>query len=436
MELTTEQIYEKLSNKTVGYIKVNLLYILANIEYLLISILEPLLLKRSLGYESSNITTEINPLLWEFGYMMFFQNKYCNKYLFDNYNKEEDKIFNTILVSKTERYNYKFKIDDLIGKFKNNSNLLRDYIEANILTNKTLYFIILTCMNYYKHIESLLYTYQVLEYNKPSFLKLDINKNKLIKQNEFIKINGGNFIQGRNDWDSKLVFDNECPSFQQKINTFYVSKFLITNNDYLQFIQDNGYNNKKYWSINGWEWKEKNNINLPLYWIFKQNEYYTRYFKQYIAINNILNYPIIHISWYEAEAFCNYMGCRLITESEWEYIAIKQFPLSLSKLYEDKLNIGFNHHWITPVGYKTEIEGPIKDLIGNCWEWCSNYLYPYDGYCIDPVYREFSYPDFGKKKVIRGGAWCVPIDLCDIKYRNSQSPECRHQYIGFRVAKK
>ena len=77
----------------------------------------------------------------------------------------------------------------------------------------------------------------------------------------------------------------------------------------------------------------------------------------------------------------------------------------------------------------------VQQLIGNVWEWCEEPIYPYDGFNIDPVYREMSYPFFGFKKICRGGCFAVPDYLIHSKYRNAQMPDCRIQFIGFRVCK-
>ena len=77
----------------------------------------------------------------------------------------------------------------------------------------------------------------------------------------------------------------------------------------------------------------------------------------------------------------------------------------------------------------------VSQLFGNVWEWCQGPLYPYDGFKIDPVYREFSYPFFGFKKILRGGCWAVPDILINSRYRNAQMPDCRIQFTGFRVVK-
>ena len=75
----------------------------------------------------------------------------------------------------------------------------------------------------------------------------------------------------------------------------------------------------------------------------------------------------------------------------------------------------------------------VNQLIGNVWEWCYEEIYPYNNFTIDYVYREMSYPYFGKKKICRGGCFCVNDFLINSKYRNAQLPDCRTQFIGFRI---
>ena len=77
----------------------------------------------------------------------------------------------------------------------------------------------------------------------------------------------------------------------------------------------------------------------------------------------------------------------------------------------------------------------VRQLFGNVWEWCQEPLYPYNGFKIDPVYREFSYPFFGFKKILRGGCWAAPDILINSRYRNAQMPDCRIQFTGLRIFK-
>ena len=99
-------------------------------------------------------------------------------------------------------------------------------------------------------------------------------------------------------------------------------------------------------------------------------------------------------------------------------------------------NIDYLNGGILPVDYYDEVdEFPVKQLIGNVWEWCEEVIYPYDGFIIDPVYREMSYPFFGHKRICRGGSWACPSILINSRYRNAQMPDCRFQFTGFRIVK-
>ena len=212
---------------------------------------------------------------------------------------------------------------------------------------------------------------------------------------------------------------------------------------FLQFIEGDGYKKNEYWSFSGKLWKNNNLLNFyPLYWQKANGEWYINYFDKLISLKYLYNYPIIHISWYEAEAYCKWAGGRLITETEWEYIATNSsetlYPWSDSEDLLSKCNINYNNKWICSVvnnNPQTNNKWGIEQLIGNCWEWCKDSIYPYNGFKIDPLYREMSYPFFGFKKICRGASWCVPDCLITTSYRNAQEPDTRKQYIGFRLAK-
>ena len=253
---------------------------------------------------------------------------------------------------------------------------------------------------------------------------------------KFIDISGGCFYQGTFEGENIISFDNELPRFKKYISNFKVSKFCITEGILLKFIRDNGYKNKSLWSNNGWRYLSDNNIDLPFYWILENEEYKI---KDNENVRNILyNYPANHISWYEAEALCKYLGGRLPTESEWEYLATNggktKYPWG-DNLIED-INVNYSGGICDVSLFKNSenYEG-VSQLIGNVWEWCQEPLYPYDGFEIDPIYREFSYPFFGFKKILRGGSWAVPDILINSKYRNAQMPDCKIQFTGVRVVK-
>lgn len=404
-----------------------------------------------------------NPLIWEAVHPIFFMEKHCTRYITKNeYPKHSiftNDIYDSYIISLEDRFNISkvpfSKIEDYCNE---NHDIILDYInlKQTELTNSEYYMIMFVMLHNHMHFESFLFTNQLVYKENPFDKKyrLELFKEKTQEPNklEFIDIelnryNFGGFYQGfRNKSiyvkDKKFHFDNEKDCFFKRMKKFRISKTLITNYMYLQFMLEEGYKKDEYWSVQGKLWKTKSYTTKPLHWNFNYGEWTVNYFGETIKLKDIYNYPIIHISWYEAEAFCNWKGGRLPTESEWEFLAtnnsISLYPWGNE---EDKLklcNINYKKQWITSVNDNPEDvnlanKNGVEQLIGNCWEWCSNVIYPYEGFSIDPLYREMSYPFFGFKKVCRGGAWCVPDMLITSTYRNAQMPDCRIQYIGFRV---
>ena len=288
------------------------------------------------------------------------------------------------------------------------------------------------------HNESFLFSQQLI--GKSNFKTIIFNNNFQNKIDfSFITVNEGIFVQGWHQNSNMFTFDNEMPPFQKKIKKFNISKYPITNLQYLQFLQSGGYENEKYWCTQGWNWVQENKICKPLYWIKKNNIWFTQKWKSLQKL--YMDHPVIHISWFEACAFCKWSKTRLPTESEWEFVATNfgknNFPWGDEITSLKNANLDYKYmNTVSVYHYENDYnKHQIQQIIGNCWEWCQEPIYPYDGFKIDPVYREMSYPFFGYKKICRGGSWAVPSFLINSKYRNAQMPDNRIQYIGFRVCK-
>ena len=150
---------------------------------------------------------------------------------------------------------------------------------------------------------------------------------------------------------------------------------------------------------------------------------------------------MINVSWYEACAYCRWKKVRLPMESEWEYLSTNKgstkYPWGDSEPNINRCNLNYNNGGTVNIfEFKCgNNKNGVSQLFGNVWEWCQEPIYPYNGFEIDPVYREMSYPFFGFKRICKGGCWAVPSFLINSRYRNAQMPNCRMQFIGFRVCK-
>ena len=367
-----------------------------------------------------------NPLRWEFGHVLFFWKELILDKLNIKLNIDHKDIYDSFKTSWDNRFTPSLlDMFSLVRLFEELKIKLTNYILLNDkLSPYQSYLLRLGHLHNEMHNESFIFTLNSLGENPLQYSYLP--EKSLIANNIMIEVPLGSFKQGTNDG---FYFDNESPEFVTNVDKFNISKYCITNYEYLNFIESGGYEKHDYWLREGWIWKENNKINHPVYWKFdnKDNIWLEKTFGEYNRLK--LNDPVKHISYYEASAYCKWAGGRLPKESEWEYLT--------TFFYEDYKN-GANFNYknkgvVSVLKDKNENTLGIVGLYGNVWEWCLDPFYPYDGFVIDPVYREMSYPFFGYKRICRGGSWCVPDYLITKSYRNAQSMDCRIQYIGFRI---
>ena len=425
MELSSERIIEIINSKyKINKTSQELLELAKSTRNLLENIIEPIL-ENNYGTEQSNIDSH-NPQLWEYGHVLFFIEKHALRHIINyNYPLNENinnDIYDSYQINSKDRRNavmapleklieYKIYLFDYIV------NLLSSPIE--LLSNHINYMIHFALIHVHMHIESFLFTNQMVYKQLPScfkYIKLD-KPNNILKE-ETIDINGYSFIQGNSDG---YGFDNERPCFNVNVEDFKMNMYKTTFYQYTEFIKSGEYLNDDNWSPQGLRWRDSHKRTLPLYVENDgDNNLFVSYFEHKIPIENLYNHPIIHVSWYEAEAYCKWKKGHLMSETQYEYMAKKN-------IVDYEINSNYKNNWITPIKKKS------IELFGNCWIWCKETIYPYDRFTIDPLYREMSYPFFGFKKICRGGAWCVPDDLIYPEYRNAQYPDCIKQYIGFYV---
>jgi len=396
-------------------------------------------------YRDQSNQHQTNPMLWEFGHIVFFwEHKTLRlietdqKLIDDLSLPNSSDIYDSFVVSAEDRYIiHLYPIEQVLEIYNKTIDHILNMIESDNykLTPTNCYLIYISLLHNEMHNESYLFTHKMLNLCRGSHsLKPSILPDLIFEEseinNKLLYIQGGSFVQGTND-KSQFHFDNEMPAFDVTVNDFYVSKYPVTEWEFLKFVVDGGYLKEKYWCKPGWRWKTKFKIDKPNYWV-KDGEVYRikNWSKNYGDNRRQIrkDMPICHISWYEASAYCRWAGCRLPTESEWEYLAIN---------YNVEGNLDYKNGGIVPINYyeNKDSENKVSQLFGNVWEWCLEPIYPYDGFIIDPVYREMSYPFFGFKKICRGGSWTTPNYLVNAKYRNAQMPNNQIQFIGFRIVK-
>ena len=193
---------------------------------------------------------------------------------------------------------------------------------------------------------------------------------------------------------------------------FRIGRYPVTNCQYGRFIADGGYRESRWWSAEGWAWREAESVNLPAYW--HDNRF------------NTANQPVVGVSFWEADAFCRWAGGRLPKQQEWEAAARgpQGYAYPWGDTWQDGIcNSGAAGLGVTsPVGLfprSAQAQLGLEDLAGNCWEWCEDF------------YSE-NQREGGSPRVLRGGAFSYPARLLRSPNRSRFMPEYRYLYIGFR----
>jgi ergothioneine biosynthesis protein EgtB len=222
-----------------------------------------------------------------------------------------------------------------------------------------------------------------------------------------------------------FAYDNEGPRHRALILPFALANRLITNGEYLEFINDNGYSRPEFWLSLGWTTVNEQNWRAPLYWIERDGEWWNFTLSGLRKIG--LNEPVTHISYFEADAYANWAGARLPTEFEWERAA--------AKIDIDGNFVESERFHPTPLD-ESAIEKQPAQMFGDVWEWTRSSYAPYPGYRAEPgALGEYNGKFMCNQYVLRGGSCATSQTHIRKSYRNFFQPDKRWQFTGIRLAR-
>lgn len=349
---------------------------------------------------------DVSPPKWHLGHTTWFWEEFVLKTNDENYeqfNPNYNYVFNSYYeaagarVIRTDRGNLSRPSVEEIYKYREHVDKgMLQFLKNNL--SKGLTDLIVLGLNHEEQHQELLATdIKYILGNNPLFPSLYHEEKKLSipAKNKWIHIDEGVYEIGFEG--EGFCFDNELNRHKVYLNDFSIAGELVTNKEYLEFINAGGYKNYVYWHMEGWEWVKANQINAPMYWHLIDGEWMN------YTLNGLLpvdwNEPVCHISFYEAYAFASWKNLRLPTEAEWEVAATK-----------------FN--W------------------GKRWEWTESAYLPYPGFSKAPgAIGEYNGKFMVSQKVLRGASEVTPPNHSRITYRNFFHPPLRWQYTGIRLAK-
>ncbi len=259
---------------------------------------------------------------------------------------------------------------------------------------------------------------------------------------EMINIPAGSFLMGNSGVGDDALWVNydELPQHSVYLSEYWIGKYEVTRGEYRQFMNAGGYLNSAYWSADGWNWKVDAGRTEPDYWDAQQNWMNAGPFTQSDY------YPVVGVSYYEAEAFCNWAGGHLPTEAQWEKAARWNPVSSHPNVYpwgdtwdqqrcnneNDSLYPGYQ---TAPVGSYASGASPYgcMDMAGNMWEWCKDW-YDDSYYSTSPA-SDPPGPSSGSYPIMRGGCWYDSGNSFRAAFRNYGFPDYADSDFGFRLAR-
>lgn len=219
-------------------------------------------------------------------------------------------------------------------------------------------------------------------------------------------------------------YDNEFPRHKEYLNSFQISNRLVTNREYIDFIEAGGYKKSELWLSDGFAFAEKESWQAPMYWENLNGEWWNFKLTGFHMVD--LNEPVCHISYYEADAFARWAGYRLPTEAEWE-VAAERLPVK-GNFVENE-----NFH---PVAAAENYNEAFFQMYGDVWEWTMSPYTPYPGYKTLPgALGEYNGKFMSNQMVLRGGSCATSISHIRKTYRNFFYPHNRWQFMGLRLVK-
>ncbi|WP_439883120.1 ergothioneine biosynthesis protein EgtB [Pontibacter sp. MBLB2868] len=269
-------------------------------------------------------------------------------------------------------------------------------------------------------IKYILSTNPLLPVYKPAIATDD---NKKTVPASFIDVPAGKYKIGYQGDD--FCFDNELGVHEVWLEDFQVMNRLVTNGEYLEFMRDGGYSDFRHWLDEGFAMVNSNSLEAPLYWLQQNGEWHRFTMHGLQKIN--LNAPVCHISFYEADAYANWAGKRLLTEFEWE-AATQAYPVMGGNFVESNK--------LEPTPADPETDG-LQQMLGDVWEWTYSAYHPYPGFSKAPgAIGEYNGKFMINQMVLRGGSCATPENHIRTTYRNFFHPDKRWQYSGIRLANK
>jgi iron(II)-dependent oxidoreductase len=383
----------------------------------------------------------VNPMRWEIGHLAWFQERWVLRHAGGEsaLRAGVDELYDSMRVPHDRRWD--LPLLDRSATLAYASEVLERTLAAT--GPERAYFQWLAVFHEDMHGEAFAYTRQTLGYPAPA--RADGGRASESEGAKAagpwpgdVEVPGSRYLLGAVPGRDAFVFDNEKWAHPVEVASFRIARAPVTNEELAAFVDAGGYEDRSYWSDEGWAWRTSSSATHPVYWRRAGGSLFE--VRRYDRWEPLAPYrPVMHVSWFEAEAYCRWARRRLPTEAEWELAAStaekRTFPWGEGA--PDATRANLDGRVGGPVDVAAFPEGDsafgCRQMIGNVWEWTSTRFAPYPGFVVDP-YADYSEPWFHTPHmVLRGGCWATRARLLRNTWRNFYPPHRRDVLAGFRT---
>lgn len=393
-----------------------------------------------------------NPFLWEFGHVAWFQEKWILRHVHGDTPcyPDSDELYDSSEVAHDTRWDLPLRRRaDVIRFLETTRDRVLERLRDRTPTREELYFVHLSLFHEDMHTEAFTYMRQTLGYPAPPFVDpegpgSDPSLPDPASQAEDAAIPGGTYSIGSHS-RRPFVFDNEQWSHPVEVGPFRIAKLAVTQSEFAEFVEQDGYRRREFWDEEGWRWREETSAEHPVYWRREPSGNWMRHhYTNWIPLEP--NRPVVNVNWHEARAYCRFRNRRLPTEAEWEIAASapiensgetsppRRYPWGEHPPTAKQANLDWASHGCIDVHTLPAGDSPwsCRQMIGNVWEWTETPFRPYPGFEPGP-YKDYSRPWFESHKSVRGGSWATRARMIHNARRNYYLPDRRDVWTGFRT---
>jgi len=387
----------------------------------------------------------VNPLLWEIGHTAYFYELWILRELHDDdsFLNNADQLFNSMTIAHNDRWDLPLlTLDETKTYMQKVLDGVIHYLQSSSVSEEDIYLARYGVFHEDMHTEAFTYTRRTLNYPTPELTDchFNITQSNPSPLTGDVEIAGGEYLLGAPE-NIEFCFDNEKWQHPVSVKPFAIARTATSYQQYADFVDNEGYSNKQFWDNEGWHWLQENNITGPDGWKKDSNgNWLIKQFDQWHSLRP--NAAVIHINWYEANAWCRWAGRRLPSEAEWELAASgtpdninakRSYPWGNTQPTINQANM--DSHAMGTIDVSALPEGDsafgCRQMIGNTWEWVVDTFKPYPGFVAD-MYEDYSQPLFGQTKVLRGGAWTTRSRMIRNTWRTYYGPDRNDVFAGFR----